>query len=226
MNRMTTNQESDKGTITSYIIGFVLSVVFTLLSYCVVINKTKSGNALVVTLLSFAVLQLLVQIFFFLHIGRGPKPLYNVAFFFATVGVIVIAIGGSLFIMSNLYKNMSPGDVNTKLAQDEGIAQVDGHSTGACQGVKQSHIVTISEGKVSPLHTQAQLCDTLTFVNKDKAIREMAFGSHPNHEVYGGEDEEVVRPGYPKTIVLNEAGDYSFHDHQDPNVSGHFTVEP
>jgi len=222
MTRQQTKHEP--GTMTSYVIGFVLSLVFTFIPYYLVVNKAVSGNSLVATILGFAVLQLFVQVFFFLHLGRGPKPFYNVVFFFATVGIIIIAVGGALIIMTNLYRNMSPDEVTTKLAQDEGIAQVGGQKTGACQEVKSNHIVTISNGQVSPVRTQAQLCDTMTFVNKDNVIREIAFGSHPNHEVYGGETEEIVRKNYPKTITLNQAGDYSFHDHLNPSVSGLFVV--
>ncbi len=190
-----------------------------------VVNKTRTGNALMATILAIAVVQMFVQIFFFLHLGRGPKPFYNVVFFAGTVGIIIIAVGGSLFIMSNLYKNMSPDVATKKLAQDEGISQVGGKQTGACQGVKDNHIVAITNGKVDPIHTQAHLCDTLTFVNHDNGTREMAFGTHPNHEFYGGEEEEDVRKGYPQTFTLNQLGDYSFHDHQDPTVNGHFSVE-
>ncbi len=225
METRQTNQP-EHGTTKSYVIGFGLSLVFTLLSYYLVVHKTRTGNTLLAAILGIAVLQMLVQIFFFLHLGRGPKPLYNVAFFFATVGIIVIAVGGSLFIMTNLYRNMSPAAVTTKLAQDEGIAQVGGQKTGACQEVKANHVVTISANVASPIHTQAHLCDTLTFVNEDKVVRDIAFGPHPNHEAYGGEAEETVRQGYPKTITLNQAGDYVFHDHLHPEVAGHFSVEP
>ena len=70
--------KAERGTITSYVIGFLLSLVFTAIPYYLVVNKTVEGNTLLATILGFAVLQMAVQIFFFLHLGRGPKPLYNV----------------------------------------------------------------------------------------------------------------------------------------------------
>jgi len=222
---MTKTSKDAHGTLASYIIGFILSLLFTLLPYYMVVNKTMSGNALLAAILGFAVMQMFVQIFFFLHLGRGPKPFYNIVFFFATVGIIIIAVGGSLFIMNNLYANMSPAEVTKKLAQDEGIAQVGSKKTGACQALKTNHVVTITGGEVSPIHTQAKLCDTLTFVDNDNVVREIAFGSHPKHEVYGGVTEEILRKGHPKQLTLNELGDYEFHDHLDPDVVGHFSVE-
>lgn len=220
------SHKGQHGSTGSYIVGFILSLVFTAIPYYLVVNKTVTGNSLVATILGIAVLQMFVQIFFFLHLGRGPKPFYNVVFFFATVGIIIIAVGGSLFIMDNLYRNMSPQEVTKRLAQEEGISQVGGEETGACQEIKDSHIVTIKDGKVRPIHTEAQLCDTLTFVNEDDQEREMAFGSHPDHEGYGGIYEVLVSNRRPETITLNQTGHFAFHDHMDPGVAGHFSVEP
>lgn len=211
---------------TSYIIGYTLSLVCTIIPYYLVVNKTIPSNTLLAAILGFAATQMFIQIFFFLHLGRGPKPFYNLVFFCTTIGVIIIAVGGSLFIMNNLYHNMSPEEVTTRLAQGESISKVGGQKTGACQELKENHIVTISGGQVSPTYTGAHLCDTLTFVNQDNAERVIAFGSHPNHKAYGGEEEELVLKGHPKTITLNELGDYIFHDHLNPNVNGHFSVEP
>jgi hypothetical protein len=170
---------------------------------------------------------MLIQIFFFLHLGRGPKPLYNVAFFVSTVGIILVVVGGSIFIMSNLHYNMAPKDVTTKLAQDEGIDQVGGEKTGACADIGANHKVIIKNGQASPRHTDAHLCDTLTFINEDSKVRDIAFGKHPSHEVYGGEIEMTVRQGYPKTITLNQPGtQLLFHDHLEPTMNGSFTVKP
>jgi hypothetical protein len=192
-----------------------------------VVHKTVSGNSLLATILGFAVLQMLVQIFFFLHLGRGPKPLYNVVFFVCTVSTIMVVVGGSIFIMSHLHYNMTANDVTTKLAQDEGIAQIGGEQTGACSDIGTNHKAIIKDGKVTPIHIDAKLCDTLTFINEDSTVREIAFGPHPSHLVYGGEIEENVRRGYPKTITLNQTtGELIFHDHRDPSVFGSFTVTP
>lgn len=220
------SKKGEHGTTQSYIIGFILSLVFTFIPYFMVVNKTVTGNALLATILGIAVIQMFIQIFFFLHLGRGPKPFYNVVFFFATAGIIIIVVGASLFIMDNLYRNMSPAEVTKRLAQEENISQVGGMETGACQEPKESHIVTIKNSKVSPLYTDAKRCDTLTFVNEDNREREMTFGSHPNHDGYGGIYEVLVSNRRPETITLNQSGDFVFHDHMDPGVTGSFTVEP
>ena len=221
---MSMRSHKDHGTVTSYVVGFVLSLAFTVIPYLLVVNKVLSGNSLLVAVLGVAIVQMFIQIFFFLHLGRGPKPLYNVVFFFATAGLIVIVVGASLFIMQNLYRTMSPKELVVRQAQRENISQINGQATGACNENKQSHLVTISAGVVTPAHIAANRCDTLTFVNYDSKRREIAFGNHPDHTSYGGEDEIILEDSSPETITLNEVGDFSFHDHLEPSTNGTLTV--
>lgn len=214
----------EHGTTRSYIIGFILSLIFTIIPYYLVVNKTFAGSTLLVIILGIAVLQMAIQLLFFLHLGRGPKPLYNVVFFFATAGVIVITVGASLFIMDNLYRNMSPDEVIRRQAQEENISQIGGEETGACKVARDNHVITISHGRVRPLHTEAERCDSLTFINEDDQEREIVFGVYPKNTGYGGIFEVPLKNGRPETVTLNEAGDFNFYDHHSPEATGSFTV--
>lgn len=216
--------KGEHGTVLSYVVGFVLSLVFTFTPYYLVVNKSISGTTLVATILGFALMQMVIQILFFLHLGRGPKPLYNVVFFISTVGIILVVVGGSLFIMKHLHYNMSPTEVTKNRAEKEGIYQVGGNKTGACQAIGADHKITIGNGDVSPDYMTANLCDTLTFISQDDVLHEITFGSHPNHRTYSGEGELSLRKGRNKTITLNQSGEYKFHDHLNPNLTGDFTV--
>ncbi len=218
-------KKDEYATIKFYTIGFLLSLILTVTAYYLVVHKTVTGTPLLATILVLALLQMAVQIFFFLHLGRGPKPLYNIVFFFHTFVVILVVLLGSVFIMNNLHYSMAPTEVTKKLSQDENIEQIGGEMTGACQQVYTSHKITIQDGKVSPATLEAHLCDAVTFINMDNKVREIAFGPHPTHDSYAGE-EVLVRKGRPKTITLNEAGTFSYHDHLDPAVIGYLTVNP
>ncbi len=216
----------EHGTMKSYVIGLILSLVVTLIPYYLVVNQSISGTALLATILGFAVIQMVIQITFFLHIGRGPKPNWNLFFYVATVGVILIIVGGSILIINNLHYNMSSTDITKKLVNDEGISQIGGQATGACQELRVNHKVNIKNGVVSPLHTAAHKCDTLTFINEDNEIRDISFGPHLAHEAYAGVAELSVQKGYGKTITLSESGTYQFHDHLHAETAGYFNVEP
>jgi len=222
----TTTAKSEHGTTTSYVIGLMLSLNFTIVPYLLVVNEIITGNALLVTILGFAILQMFIQIFFFLHLGRGPKPLYNIVFFFGTAGLIIVVVGASIFIINNLYRNMMPDEVTRKLAQKEAISQVGGKETGACNANKVNHIVTVSEEGVSPSYTSANLCDTITFINQDKVTRELVFGTYTQNVSYGGEDKVVLDDGRPETITLNQDGNFVFYDKTNQSIIGNFVVKP
>lgn len=218
--------KSEHGTMNSYIVGFVLSLIFTAIPYYLVVSHAISGNILLATILLFAVLQMFVQVIFFLHLGRERGPRWQLVFFAGTVGIILMVVVGSLWIMSHLHYNMAPADTAKKLVEKEGIYEIGGEKTGACHGDHKNYVITIENSVASPSHTTARKCDTLTFTNKDKSAREITFGSHPQHGSYAGETEVPVRKERNKTITLSATGTYQFHDHFDPKVTGSFTVIP
>lgn len=226
MSNLSHGAKTEHGTMKSYVIGFILSLIFTFIPYGLVVNQTITGTALLVTIVGFALIQMLIQITFFLHIGRGPKPNWNLFFFVSTFGIILVVVGGSIMIMNNLHYNMSPEDKVKKLVNDEAIAQVGGKETGACKELYENHQVTIVDGLVYPSHTTAKKCDTLTFINKDPETRAIGFGEHPDHGSYAGEsDLLIIQKGHNETITLSETGTYQFHDHQQAETAGEFTVE-
>jgi cytochrome o ubiquinol oxidase operon protein cyoD len=100
----------------SYITGFVLSVLLTLAAYASVTNHSL-GNMTVGIIAGLAVAQLLVQLVFFMHLGRGKSAQLNLvafAFMLVVVGILVI---GSLWIMRNLNSYMSPEEMNDYMVQ-------------------------------------------------------------------------------------------------------------
>lgn len=218
--------KQEQRTTKAYVTGFLLSLLFTFIPYYLVVHHLTSGMTLLSIILAIGVIQMIVQVTFFLHIGRGPNPKWNLYFFLSTIGIILAVVGGSILIIGNLHYNMSPQDQVKKLTNDEGIYQIGGTKTGACEGQHANHQVVIKNGQVSPLHTVAGRCDTLTFINEDSRAREIAFGSHPRHDAYAGESELMVRKGQGKTITLSESGSYQFHDHLQEETAGDFLVTP
>lgn len=226
LQNLAKDNDHQNSSIKSYIVGFILSLVFTLIPYYIVVNHILSGSVLLVTILSFAVVQMLIQITFFLHLGRGPKPKWNLIFFAGTVGVIMFVVVGSIVIINNLHYNMQPSDQTKKLINGEGIHQIDGKLTGACYGQHTNHQVIIKNDKVEPIHTIANKCDTLTFINQDKINRDIAFGEHLYEIVYAGYTEIHLRKGRTETITLSQTGTHLFHDHLHDKITGILTVIP
>ncbi len=116
--------ETGHGTVRSYMIGFILSVVLTVQAYAITENHVLGGWALAFTLAVLAIIQLLVQLIFFLHLNRESRPRWNLQVLVFAVGVVVIIVFGSLWIMNNLAYNhahtQSPASTNQFIIKDEG----------------------------------------------------------------------------------------------------------
>jgi cytochrome o ubiquinol oxidase operon protein cyoD len=93
-------------TIKRYTIGFVLSLLLTLAAYFDVrLHPTMS--ILLGVLAVLAIVQMIVQLVFFLHMGDEVRPKYKLASFIFMAGVLFIVVVGSLWIMQNLNYNMT-----------------------------------------------------------------------------------------------------------------------
>lgn len=106
----------------SYVVGFLLSVFTTLLAYFFVVNQLWPKEVLIYVVLAIAVVQLVVQVVFFLHIGRGSR--WKLLTFVFTILIVAIVVVGSIWIMENLNYNMmdmSPDEMRQYMNDNEGI---------------------------------------------------------------------------------------------------------
>ena len=90
------------------ILGFILSILLTFASYLIVTENYLTGKTLLLAILGLCCIQALVQLVLFLHLGLESKPRWNLIIFLFLVLLIVVVIGGSLWIMYNLNYNMMP----------------------------------------------------------------------------------------------------------------------
>lgn len=106
----------------SYVIGFVLSIISTLLAYFFVVNGLFPKDQLVYIILLIAVVQLVIQMVFFLHIGRGSR--WKLLTFAFTVLFVLIIVVGTIWVMNHLNYNMmhmSPDEMHQYMKENEGI---------------------------------------------------------------------------------------------------------
>jgi cytochrome o ubiquinol oxidase subunit IV len=97
--------------IRGYVLGFVLSVALTAASFYVVSTDLIWQPAIPVALGVLAVAQIGVHLVFFLHITTAPDNTNNILALAFGVLIVVLIIGGSLWIMANLNRNMMPGTI-------------------------------------------------------------------------------------------------------------------
>lgn len=117
--------------------------------------------------------------------------------------VVVIGIGVGASLVANSYLSSQKTDCTTK-------------------GIE--HVVRIKDNHVVPEHTDGKRCDTLKIINEDNTQRLIAFGRHDRHVAYDGVAERYVSQNQSVEVTLISVGDYLFHDHDDDEVFGTFSV--
>lgn len=92
--------------VVNYLVGFVSALVLSAVAFWLVTSKTVDGGWLVAALIGLAVLQLVVQLVFFLHVGSESRPRWNLTALLFMLIMLVVIVAGSLWIMNNLNYNM------------------------------------------------------------------------------------------------------------------------
>jgi cytochrome o ubiquinol oxidase subunit IV len=91
----------------SYISGFVFSVLLTAMAFAVVMFGAGIPRSMIVAfILVAAVLQILVHLHYFLHLDSSSAARWNVLALVSTVIIMILFVGGTLWIMSNLHTRM------------------------------------------------------------------------------------------------------------------------
>ncbi|HYD60281.1 MAG TPA: cytochrome o ubiquinol oxidase subunit IV [Noviherbaspirillum sp.] len=103
----------DHGSLKSYTIGFLLSVILTAIPFWLVMgNVFEKASTTSIVLLAFAAVQIVVHMIYFLHMNTKSEGGWNMLALIFTVVLVVIMLAGSLWVMYHLNHNMMPGMMN------------------------------------------------------------------------------------------------------------------
>jgi cytochrome o ubiquinol oxidase subunit IV len=92
-----------RGSLTSYLTGFVLSLILTAIPFALVMSGIWSYAATLAALFSAGVVQILVHLHYFLHLDTSSDVRWNVVALLYTFFIMALFVGGSLWIMYNLH---------------------------------------------------------------------------------------------------------------------------
>jgi cytochrome o ubiquinol oxidase operon protein cyoD len=93
-----------------YLIGLFLAILLTATSFFIAGTDLVWTPSIPVALVVLAIAQMGVHLVFFLHITTGPDNTNNVMALAFGVLIVVLLLGGSLWIRANLNHNMMPMD--------------------------------------------------------------------------------------------------------------------
>lgn len=97
---------SSHGSAGSYVIGFVLAVILTVASFMIVTGQTFSPSGTLTALSVLAGIQVVVHLFFFLHMSVSPEKKWDNNVFIFTVLFVAVIVIGTVFVMDNTAAHM------------------------------------------------------------------------------------------------------------------------
>ncbi|MEO7775083.1 MAG: cytochrome o ubiquinol oxidase subunit IV [Steroidobacteraceae bacterium] len=106
------DQPSEAGhfTLRTYLTGFLVATVLTAVPFWIVMGRPiASAEVSAVVVVVLAVAQIFVHTFAFLHVNSRAQGGWTLVAYVFTAVLVLILIGGSVWIMLHLNANMMPG---------------------------------------------------------------------------------------------------------------------
>ena len=92
----------------TYVWGFILSLILTLVSYFVAMDHVASRDILICIVFVLAIVQFAIQLVCFLHLGRETVSRERLIVLSCALLIVVILVSGSVWIMFSLDQRMTP----------------------------------------------------------------------------------------------------------------------
>ena len=101
---------ADHGTLKTYVTGFLLAVVLTVIPFWLVMGKVfEKSSTTALVILGLAAVQIVVHMVYFLHMNGRSEGGWSLLALIFTVMMVVILLSGSIWVMYHLNHNMMPG---------------------------------------------------------------------------------------------------------------------
>jgi cytochrome o ubiquinol oxidase operon protein cyoD len=104
------HDDHNHGSLKSYTIGFILSVILTAIPFWLVMGNVFASPATTAfTVLGFAAVQIVVHMVYFLHMNAKVEGGWSMLAMMFTLILVVIVLSGSIWVMYHMNANMMPG---------------------------------------------------------------------------------------------------------------------
>ena len=127
----------DHGSVAQYLTGYGLSVILTAAAFLVVMQAAWSPAATATAITVLAATQIVVHLYYFLHLNASSAQRWNVMASAFTVVIAAIVIGGTLWVMHNANENMTPQMSTHQMAERSSFC-IRKAPTWAHSGIKRS----------------------------------------------------------------------------------------
>jgi cytochrome o ubiquinol oxidase operon protein cyoD len=103
-----TGLDDEKRILKSYLTGFVLALSLTLIPFGLVLSDVLPRTLILSVIFLAALVQILVHLHYFLHLDISSDERWNLLSILFTGIIVVIMVGGTIWILYNLSDSMMP----------------------------------------------------------------------------------------------------------------------
>jgi cytochrome o ubiquinol oxidase operon protein cyoD len=105
-----------------YVVGFLGSVLLTVTAYLIATHDhSSSKNVLAAFLALLAIVQFVLQMLLFLHVGEERGPRLKLFAAGLMLVVVLVLVGGSLWIMNNMNYRMTPQQITQYMQSQDSL---------------------------------------------------------------------------------------------------------
>ncbi len=97
---------ASRGTVRSYLTGFVLSLILTAIPFALVMGGGWSASATLGVIFIAGIVQILAHLHYFLHLDSSSTAKWNIVALLFTIVIMALFVGGTIWILFNLYHRM------------------------------------------------------------------------------------------------------------------------
>ena len=97
---------ASRGSLTTYLTGLGLALILTFIPFALVLARAWSTPITLAVVIGAGVIQILVHLHYFLHLDTSSAARWNVLALIFTLMIMVLFVGGSLWIMHSLNYRM------------------------------------------------------------------------------------------------------------------------
>ncbi len=90
------------GSLRSYVTGFIVSIILTTAAFGMVVGALQPQGLVLTGIIGAGIAQILVHLHYFLHLNTSSSARWNILALLLTLLIMVLFIGGTLWIMYHL----------------------------------------------------------------------------------------------------------------------------
>ena len=97
---------ANRGSLKSYVTGFILSIALTIIPFALVMTSALSHSYVLFGIFAAAAVQIAVHLHYFLHLNTSSAMRWNVLALVFALLIMTLFIGGTIWIMYHLKYRM------------------------------------------------------------------------------------------------------------------------